>query len=90
LERLEEKEAFDLLLVARANGAVVTKSGEWTKGGDAQDALEFSIGIISRESGRIVHYCVSTADGDYVGDPSRFLSGPIRKCLQQWVKASSL
>jgi hypothetical protein len=84
LEKLADSDGFDGLVVARANGGVVTKSGEWNKGGASQGELSFSIALVSRASGQIVRYCASYASGDYVGDPTRWLSGPIQKCLQHW------
>jgi len=84
LEKLADTDEFDGLILAHAEGTVL--GSKWMKG---SDSLSFDIALISRKSGQIVNFCRSFADGDFVGNPYRSLSGPIQRCLQQWAKPKS-
>lgn len=83
-EKLAERDGFDGLVLARAEGGL---SAKWAKG---NDELLFGIALISSKSGQIVYYyCTSFADWGWVGDPYRALSGPIQRCLQSWAGPKS-
>jgi len=87
LEKDKDRGEFDVVVLAHARASTLTKTGKVI---DAigmtgpRDSLDFSIGVVDGSTGIFLYYCESTATGNYLGAPDSRLSGPVRKCLEQY------
>lgn len=87
LEKGKGHGEFDVVVLAHARASTVTKTGKVI---DAigmtgpSDSFDFSVGVVDGSTGQFLYYCESTATGNYLSALDSRLSGPVRKCLEQY------